>query len=94
MQSAAYRLEPVGPPGHERHRVAPGGEGAGQRGADARRRAGDEDRPATLRSTHLPNLPWPRRLLSAAPLRRRERGFLGVSEGSRTPDLQDHNLAL
>ncbi len=27
-------------------------------------------------------------------LRERERDCLGVSEGSRTPDLQDHNLAL
>ena len=32
----AHRLEAVGPPGHQRHGVAPAGEGPGERGADAR----------------------------------------------------------
>ena len=60
-----HRIEAVGPAGHQRHGVAPAGEGPGEGGTDARGRAGDEDRPASLRSTH-PGPPQPCRLRSAA----------------------------
>ena len=90
-----HLVEPVGSPRDQRDGVATARQLSRDGGADARRRAGHEDRAAVAFVLGLTFEPPPRqsRGLSRRTANRTTAHF-GVSEGSRTPDLQDHNLAL